>query len=108
MIIIKCAKPVGQAICLHGVLVFCRLSAACTTREIVVRKIAMKTTNYPDIALIDSIFHPTDFSPQSHAAFAHTLAIAVAAKAKLTIMHVAADSRGRQKFPSIRDTLVRW
>ena len=54
---------------------------------------------------------PTDFSPQSNRGFYHALAVALAEKARLTTLHVGADSRDRvawQRFPRVRDTLVRW
>ncbi len=58
-----------------------------------------------------SILHPTDFSPASEHAFAHALAIAVANKASLTILHVqqhADEDLPWHEYPSVRTTLERW
>ena len=59
---------------------------------------------------IRSILHPTDFSETSAAAFAHALRIALNAKARLTLLHVAdkpkADEWG--SFPHVRQTLADW
>jgi nucleotide-binding universal stress UspA family protein len=58
---------------------------------------------------ISHIFHPTDLSHASAAAFHHALALAVAARAKLTVMHVAGGDRiHRNELPGVRDTLQRW
>jgi len=57
-----------------------------------------------------SIIHPTDFSPESMLAFAHALKLAVAAKTRLYIAHVAASEAADdwQDFPHVREALVRW
>jgi nucleotide-binding universal stress UspA family protein len=58
---------------------------------------------------VESIFHPSDFSEASEVAFAHALKIALAARAKLTVLHVEASSGvDWQDFPGVRDTLERW
>jgi nucleotide-binding universal stress UspA family protein len=59
---------------------------------------------------IERIFHPTDFSSDSHVAFAHALKLALLAKAELTIMHVdpTVTPEGFEDFPRIRPTLERW
>jgi nucleotide-binding universal stress UspA family protein len=58
------------------------------------------------------IFHPSDFSRASHAAFAHALKIALQAKAKLDIMHVERHLSPEKPywldFPGVRATLTRW
>ena len=56
------------------------------------------------------LLHPTDLSVTSEAAFRHALRIALAAGARLRILHVAADIEGvhREDFPGVRDTLARW
>ncbi|MBK9419376.1 MAG: universal stress protein [Flavobacteriales bacterium] len=55
------------------------------------------------------IFHPTDLSHASAPAFHHALALAVAARAKLTVMHVAGNDRiHRNELPGVRETLQRW
>lgn len=59
----------------------------------------------------DTIFHPTDFSVASQAAFAHALALALARRARLTLFHAAegSDAGARwQDFPAVRETLERW
>ena len=59
--------------------------------------------------ILQHVFHPTDFSPDSEAAFAHALKAALIAKATLTMLHV---STGREQnwteFPAVRQTLERW
>ena len=57
------------------------------------------------------IFHPTDYSPPSEAAFAHALRLALAAGSELHVMHVESspDEDGDwTDFPGVRSTLVRW
>jgi nucleotide-binding universal stress UspA family protein len=57
------------------------------------------------------ILHPTDFSEASRVAFAHALAIAIARKAKLTVLNVESDMptvEDWQRFPSVRGTLEAW
>jgi nucleotide-binding universal stress UspA family protein len=62
--------------------------------------------------LIESIFHPTDFSWTSDIAFAHALALALPLRAELTILHVdndGDDDHGEwQHFPPVRRTLELW
>ena len=58
-----------------------------------------------------AVFHPTDFSGASQLAFAHALRIAVANRARLSILHV--DGPGEQgtdfdDYPHVRETLVAW
>ena len=59
---------------------------------------------------IQRVFHPTDFSEASRAAFAHALAVAIARKTTLTIMNASKGFRGEDwsKFPGVSDTLKRW
>ncbi|MGQ0666584.1 MAG: universal stress protein [Nitrospiraceae bacterium] len=56
------------------------------------------------------IFHPTDFSTDSHTALVHALKLAVTAHAELTMMHI--DPKvGRadfEDFPRIRPILEQW
>ncbi len=57
------------------------------------------------------VLHPTDFSPASQVAFAHALAIAIARKAKLTLLNVQSDLptvEDWQRFPPVRETLEAW
>jgi len=56
--------------------------------------------------LVQSVVHPTDFSPASERAFAHALAIAVLRRTKLTLLHVG--DHDFYKFPAVRKTLERW
>lgn len=49
----------------------------------------MKTQDRIDT--VRDIFHPTDFSPPSMAAFAHALKLTIGTRADLTIMHVDPD-----------------
>lgn len=62
------------------------------------------------IGTIRDIFHPTDFSPPSMAAFAHALKLTIGMKADLTIMHVDPDRADTDfyEFPRVRATLARW
>ena len=58
-----------------------------------------------------SVFHPTDFSASSHAAFEHALRIAVANRSRFVISHVQtekSDNPAWTDYPQIRDTLERW
>ena len=59
---------------------------------------------------IETVVHPTDFSPASERAFAHALAIALLRRARLTILHVDADDDQPdwREFPAVRRTLERW
>jgi nucleotide-binding universal stress UspA family protein len=58
---------------------------------------------------VESIFHPSDFSEASEVAFMHALKIALAARAKLTMLHVEASSGiDWHDFPGVRNTLERW
>jgi nucleotide-binding universal stress UspA family protein len=56
--------------------------------------------------LVQSVVHPTDFSPASERAFAYALAIAVLRRTSLTLLHVGEHDFYR--FPSVRKTLERW
>jgi nucleotide-binding universal stress UspA family protein len=59
---------------------------------------------------IESVVHPTDFSPASERAFAHALAIALLRRARLVILHVGNDDDrpNWREFPAVRRTLERW
>jgi nucleotide-binding universal stress UspA family protein len=61
-------------------------------------------------ARIRHILHPTDLSPASRVAFRHALRLALVAKAKLTVIHVADedDEEDWGAFPGVRDHLERW
>lgn len=63
----------------------------------------------PDVPILQHVFHPSDFSPASEAAFAHALKAALIAKATLTIFHVSPDRKENwTEFPGVRQTLERW
>lgn len=58
---------------------------------------------------IHEVFHPTDSSPGSQAAFFHALRISAAAAARLTLMNVGCEDRDEPgDFPDVRGTLARW
>src|SRR5574339_569314 len=69
----------------------------------------MSTGEAGNGAVLQNVFHPSDFSPASHQAFSHALTAALAAKATLTILHVSRDKEEQwTDFPGVRDTLERW
>jgi len=60
---------------------------------------------------IRSIFHPSDFSEESHVAFAYALKLALAVRGHLTILHngkTLDDSSWAAGFPRVRRTLEAW
>jgi len=61
------------------------------------------------VPFVGSVFHPTDFSEASQAAFAHALAIALIRRTRLDILNVGQGGQdGWSSFPSVRETLERW
>jgi nucleotide-binding universal stress UspA family protein len=60
--------------------------------------------------MMQSIAHPTDFSPAGLPAFLHALRLAVEFKARLDLLHVRHpdDQDDWPAFPHVRDTLARW
>ncbi|MDP3598527.1 MAG: universal stress protein [Nitrospirota bacterium] len=56
------------------------------------------------------IFHPTDFSPASMAAFGYALKLSLGMRSDLTIMHVDPTRADPdfEDFPRVRATLSRW
>ena len=58
--------------------------------------------------LVNSVFHLSDFSHESEKAFAHTLAIALIRKTRLTILHVWGDQDTWTNFSVVRSTQERW
>lgn len=58
--------------------------------------------------LVQSVVHPTDFSPASERAFAYALAIAVLRRTSLTLLHVEKGKHDWKNFPAVRKTLERW
>jgi nucleotide-binding universal stress UspA family protein len=62
-----------------------------------------------DTPIVDSILHPSDFSEASELAFAHALKMALVARARLTLFHVAPGMDVEwSDFPRVRQTLERW
>lgn len=61
-----------------------------------------------DLPLFTSVFHPTDFSESSEAAFAHALAIALIGESHLTLLHAGTRDGAWHDFPAVRGTLTRW
>ena len=62
-----------------------------------------------NLPILQHVFHPSDFSAASEAAFAHALKAALSAKATLTIFHVSPDrNENWTEFPGVRQTLERW
>ncbi len=70
----------------------------------------MTDTLYESPLRIDHVFHPTDLSQASEVAFAHALRGALAAKAALTIFHVAPEDAAVpwSSFPGVRSMLAGW
>lgn len=63
------------------------------------------------IGPIDHVLCPTDFSPQGDLAFRHALAICLACKAALSLLHVGTEHRQDvdwSRFPNVRDVLIGW
>lgn len=60
--------------------------------------------------MLPSIAHPTDLSPESQNAFEHALALALAARSDLDLLHVKSPNEmaSYAQFPHVRDVLVRW
>jgi nucleotide-binding universal stress UspA family protein len=59
---------------------------------------------------LQSVVHPTDFSPAGLDAFAHALRLAVAAKSHFYILHIERETEqaGWVQFPRVRETLAAW
>ena len=61
------------------------------------------------LPVLQQIFHPSDFTPESDVAFVHALKAALLAKAELTILHVSPKHElDWTEFPGVRATLERW
>ena len=61
--------------------------------------------------ILDWVFHPSDFTPESYEAFVHALAIATVAQSRFTILHARAGTTPTDQwsdFPGVRQTLERW
>lgn len=71
----------------------------------------MKNSTAAAMPLVQSVLHPTDFSPASDRAFAHALAIALLRQTDFTILHVTSEKASNvewTRFPAVRQTLERW
>lgn len=69
------------------------------------------TTPSADITLsFKKIFHPTDFSIDSHTALIHALKLAMATKAELSMMHIDPEVAREdfEDFPRVSPILQRW
>ena len=59
--------------------------------------------------IIESVFHPTDFSEGSRVAFYHALKAALLANSGLTLLNVSGDATSSwHDFPGVRETLEKW
>lgn len=64
-----------------------------------------------DVPFVNSVFHPSDFSESSRAAFAHALAIVLYYRSALTVHHVVSRDEPIPDWmdsPSVHGTLERW
>jgi nucleotide-binding universal stress UspA family protein len=61
-----------------------------------------------DVPYVNSVLHPSDFSPASEKAFAHALLVALRRKTRFTILHVGSSEDIWIKFPAVRSTLEQW
>ena len=69
----------------------------------------MPGTDSDALPVLQQIFHPSDFTPESDVAFVHALKAALLAKAELTILHVSPKhDLDWTEFPGVRPTLERW
>lgn len=69
----------------------------------------MPAADSNDVAILQQVFHPSDFTPASETAFAHALKAALLAQADLTILHVSTkETSDWTEFPGVRATLERW
>lgn len=65
----------------------------------------------PEMPLVRSVLHPTDFSDASQAAFGHALSVSLRRETGLTLLHAAAGKPSKDTwtgFPSVRGMLERW
>jgi nucleotide-binding universal stress UspA family protein len=69
------------------------------------------STPSPDRALpFKTVFHPTDFSADSHIALIHALKLALVTRADLSMMHIDPDAAREdfEDFPGLGPILERW
>jgi nucleotide-binding universal stress UspA family protein len=75
------------------------------------RRGSMTESSSLEMPLVQSVFHPSDFSEASESAFAHALAISLLRQTRLTILHASPEHHGGNdwsRFPAVRATLERW
>ena len=60
--------------------------------------------------MISAISHPTDFSPEGQMAFHHALRLAQLYRCRLDLLHVRRPDEDDtfDKFPHVREVLIRW
>ena len=70
----------------------------------------MSDSSASTIVPFTKIFHPTDFSIDSHTALIHALKLTIATKAELSIMHVDPEVARAdfEDFPRVSPILKRW
>ncbi len=71
----------------------------------------MPESIFPEMPLVNSVLHPTDFSEDGENAFAHALAIALMRQTRLALLHAGKRELTEDswtKFPGVRATLERW
>jgi nucleotide-binding universal stress UspA family protein len=71
----------------------------------------MSQQRAPSAMQLKAILHPTDFTAASEVAFAHALKLALAARAKLYIVHAEPsppETIDWDAFPGVRRMLARW
>ena len=68
----------------------------------------MQEVHSTDVPFVNSVLHPTDFTPESKNAFAHALAIALLRKTQFSILHASAAKDEWTHFPAVRSTLEQW
>jgi nucleotide-binding universal stress UspA family protein len=81
-----------------------------TLGELLERRSGQKAQIIKPDVYFRSVFHTTDFSDLSDAAFAHALRLALSANARLDLFHVSPGHKPDviSEFPKIRNTLIRW
>jgi nucleotide-binding universal stress UspA family protein len=69
----------------------------------------MSEADHAGLPVLQQVFHPSDFTPESDIAFVHALKAALLTKAELTILHVSPKHELEwAEFPGVRSTLERW
>lgn len=70
----------------------------------------MSTPSADSTLSLKNVFHPTDFSADSHIALIHALKLALVTRADLSIMHIDPDAAREdfEDFPRLSPILERW